>query len=71
MVMAANWVAIRRRFDAKLIYVPLIASLLVLILVPRGVDSGAALGWASGVDATGCPASYLLRGAGVLDHVQA
>ena len=35
MVMAANWVAIRRRFDAKLIYVPLIASLLVLILVPR------------------------------------
>ena len=35
MVMAANWVAIRRRLDAKLIYVPLIASLLVLILVPR------------------------------------
>ena len=35
MVMAANWVAIRRRFDAKLIYVPLIASLLVLILVHR------------------------------------
>ena len=35
MVMAANWMAIRRRFDAKLIYVPLIASLLVLILVPR------------------------------------
>jgi hypothetical protein len=35
MVMAANWVAIRRKFEAKLIYVPLIASLLVLILVPR------------------------------------
>ena len=35
MVMAANWIAIRRTFDAKLIYVPLIASLLVLILVPR------------------------------------
>jgi hypothetical protein len=35
MVMAANWVAIRRIIDAKLIYVPLIASLLVLILVPR------------------------------------
>ena len=35
MVMAANWVAIRRKFEAKFIYVPLIASLLVLILVPR------------------------------------
>lgn len=35
MVMAANWVAIRARVNAKLIYVPLIATLLVLILVPR------------------------------------
>ena len=49
MVMAANWVAIRRRFEAKLLYVPLIASLLVLILVPRewilAIPWGGRLAW--------------------------
>ena len=71
MVMAANWVAIWRRIDAKVIYVPLIASLLVLILVPRewilALPWGGRLAW----DGTGCPAPHLFRGAGVLDHVQA
>ena len=71
MVMAANWVAIRRRFDAKLLIRSTDRIAAGADPGAQGVDSRAALGRASSMDVTRCPTPHIFRGPRVLDNVQA